>query len=135
MTLQGPADWRFARFVAVGMATAVADVGIVALLLRLDFPYPIAISAGFVVALAVNYLLHAEYTFQSSSKSARQAFRFLLVVLLNYALTMLIVWLGHSGFGIDILICKIASLLPVTVFGYLASKYYVFSRPTAGTPG
>ena len=29
MTLQGLADWHFARFVVVGVATAVADVGIV----------------------------------------------------------------------------------------------------------
>jgi putative flippase GtrA len=120
------AEWRFGRFIFVGVLSAAIDLAVVWLLDRLAVAYALAVTAGFLAGLALNYLLHAHFTFDVQDWSAAQLSRFLVVVLVNYLLTLSIVALLHGSFGVDVVIAKIVSLPFVAVNGYVLSRVWVF---------
>jgi putative flippase GtrA len=118
--------WRFGRFVVVGVVSAAVDLALVAALDAAGSPYPVAVTAGFVAGLAVNYWLHARYTFGVVPRGGAQLARFLTVVLLNYLLTLAVVGGLHGWLGVPVVLAKLASLPPVAVNGYLLSRSWVF---------
>jgi putative flippase GtrA len=124
-------DRRFLRYIVVGLTSTAIDVACVAVLLRTDLSYWLAVTLGFIAGLIVNYLLHVAYTFGARLKVVAQAVRYGTVVALNYLLTLAIVWIGHELLGGPVLAAKIASLPIIAMTGFLLSKYWVF-RPADG---
>jgi putative flippase GtrA len=122
--------WRFGRFIFVGVISAVVDLGVLWLLDRFGVPYALAVTAGFVAGLGVNYWLHAGFTFEVESRSVEQLSRFLVVVLINYLLTIGIVALLHGVFDLGVMVAKLVSLPFVAVNGYILSRVWVFRSKT-----
>jgi putative flippase GtrA len=119
------AHWRqFATFVTGGVICAVADIGLMQLLLSAGVHYAGATTAGFCAGLLVNYAFHSRVTFSSVATPANFG-RYLCVVGLNYLLTLGCVALAVPVVG-EPLFGKILSLPLVAVNGYLLSKYWIF---------
>lgn len=60
------AEWS--RYFAVVFAGLVVDIGIAVLLSRgLDWPIPVAAATGFLIGVAVNYLMFEAYVFRTYS--------------------------------------------------------------------
>lgn len=115
---------RFMVYVLVGLACAVIDVGLMALLRWAGLHYLMATALGLVVGFSVNFLLHSGITFKATYTHG-QLFRFMGVVLMNFLLSMCIVfvfqeWLNAALLG------KLLSLPLVAVNGFLLSKHWVF---------
>lgn len=115
---------RFVSFLGVGGLCALVDVGLMWLLIGLDFHYFFAASLSFGLGLALNFFLHSRLTF-GVNYSHQILFRFLVVVLINYFLTLAVVVvfqeiLGEPVWG------KLVSLPLVAVNGFLWSKHWVF---------
>ncbi|QKV51752.1 GtrA family protein [Comamonas antarctica] len=115
---------QFAVYIGVGVACALIDIGLMQLLSRLGAHYMVATTAGFVAGLAVNFLLHAHVTFRAGY-SHRALARYLVLVLANYALTLLVVSLFHAWLDMP-LAGKIVSLPFVAINGYLLGKHWVY---------
>ncbi|TFW30403.1 GtrA family protein [Massilia horti] len=117
--------WRqFAVFVAGGLLCAVADVGLMQALLAAGMHYAGATTAGFAVALLVNYAFHSHVTFEQAATPIGFA-RYLCGVGLNYLLTLgcvalTVALLGNPLYG------KLVSLPLVAVNGYVLGKYWIF---------
>lgn len=111
-------------FLLVGLLTAVVDVGVMQALIGLGMHYTYAVSAGFAIALVVNYFGHTLWTFEARH-SATSAGGFLVVVLINYGLTMVCVALSMHLLD-TALPGKLLSLPVVVANGYLLTKYWVF---------
>lgn len=111
-------------FVSVGVVCVAIDISVLQGLVYLGTNYPVAVSLGFAAGLAANYFGHAKVTFKvSCGKSA--LFRFVVVVFVNYLITMLFVYLSMSMLN-SVLIGKILSLPVVALNGYVLSRVWVF---------
>ena len=83
-----------------------------------------AASGGFIVGLVTNYLMHSRLTFNVSVSWAL-FFRYLVLLMLNYALTLVTVylvavWLGNPLAG------KVISLPLVAINSFMWGKFWVF---------
>lgn len=120
---------QFAVYVGVGVLSAVVDIGTMSLLLHAGSDHRIAVTAGFLIGLVFNYLCHERITFQAL-RSRGTILRFGVLVLVNYALTLLCVQLSLAWLD-SVLIGKLVSLPIVAVNGFLWGRYWVFRRPSA----
>lgn len=83
---------------------------------------------GYAFGLVLSYVLNRKVTFQSTSKSKAEVFRFLLVFLIAYfanfcVLLMLIhVWKFHEG------VSQLVAGVVYVLFSFVLNKYYVFYR-------
>ncbi|WP_288378431.1 GtrA family protein [uncultured Massilia sp.] len=115
---------QFALFVTGGLICALADVGLMQLLIGFGMPATAAATAGFAAGLLVNYAFHSRVTFNAAANPANFA-RYLCVVGVNYLLTIACVALGQAVFD-NPLVGKIVSLPLVAANGYLLGKYWIF---------
>jgi len=115
---------RFMVYVLVGVACAVIDVGLMEFLRWAGLHYLLATSLGLVAGFSVNFFLHSRVTF-SATYTHGQLFRFLAVVLLNFMLSMCIVFVFQEWMNAALL-GKLLSLPLVAVNGFFLSKHWVF---------
>ena len=115
---------QFAIFLLVGLACAFIDIAIMELFRLEGVHYGVAVSAGFGVGVIANYLLHAKFTFKTSSSQVN-FLKFACIVMLNYGITLLFV-VGSTHFLGSVLTGKIASLPVIAVNGFLLSRYWAF---------
>ena len=115
---------QFAVFVSGGLVCALADVGLMQLLLSAGVHATAAASGGFGAGLVVNYLFHSRVTFNTAASPANFT-RYLCVVAMNYLLTIGCVALADANLD-NPLLGKLLSLPLVAVNGYLLSKYWIF---------
>lgn len=115
---------QFGKFILVGLVTALADIAVMKALLHMQFPAWICATMGFLVGLIVNYVLHTLVTFESRISFQRLG-RFLIVILVNYGLTLVCVQFGLSSLD-SAMLGKIISLPLVAVNGFLLSRFWVF---------
>jgi putative flippase GtrA len=115
---------QFGKFVIVGMITALADIATMKTLLSMQIAAWICASMGFLVGLIVNYVLHTLFTFESRISFQRLG-RFLIVILVNYSLTLVCVQVGLWSLD-SAMLGKIISLPLVAVNGFLLSRFWVF---------
>jgi len=116
---------QFLIFVTGGLVSATIDIGAMQLMIALDINPLLAATMGFFAGLVFNYAFHSFFTFRSSM-SLIVLLRFLVVVGLNYFVTIFFVFASFSLLHIGVLPGKILSLPIVAVNGYLLSKYWVF---------
>ncbi|VXC57626.1 GtrA family protein [Massilia sp. 9I] len=115
---------QFALFITGGLICALADIGLMQLLLQGGMQATLAASAGFAAGLLVNYAFHSRVTFNAAANPANFA-RYLCVVGVNYLLTIACVAAAGAAFA-NPLAGKLLSLPLVAVNGYLLSKYWIF---------
>ncbi|MDB5963233.1 MAG: hypothetical protein JWP59_4527 [Massilia sp.] len=120
---------QFLRFLAGGVVCALIDVGLMWWLLRLHVaPLP-ATTGGFAAGLLANFAYHTTVTFNAAF-SAGAFFRFMVVVLINYLLTLALVSLAvllvPNTAADSALLGKIVALPLVALNGYILSKYWIF---------
>jgi putative flippase GtrA len=115
---------QFGLFLAGGLLCALADVGLMQLLLAVGAHYAGATTAGFAAGLLVNYAFHSRLTFAAAASAPRFA-RYLCVVGLNYLLTLAWVALSVALFA-NPLPGKLVSLPLVALNGFVLAKYWIF---------
>jgi putative flippase GtrA len=115
---------QFLVFVVGGLLTAVLDIGTMAMLLHKGTSVSTATSSGFALGLAANYFFHARLTFDSQT-SRGSILRFLTVVLANYLITLVFVFVGKLVLSSPT-VGKVISLPFIAANGFLLSKYWAF---------
>ena len=115
---------HFATFIVVGMVSAVVDLGSLYILILLGVGQYFAITAAFFIGLGFNLFLHARFTFKSAL-GIENVLRFLLVVGMNYAVTLCFVF-ASQHLGQNYIFGKVVSLLLVAFHGFLWSKNWAF---------
>ena len=117
-------SWQFVTFTAVGLFSAAVDLGALFTLLQLGVTPFVALTGAFICGLGINLWLHSRLTFESTLRT-ENSIRFLLVVVMNYVLTLSVVFvlerLGQGYFS-----GKITSIPLVALHGFLWSKHWVF---------
>lgn len=95
----------------------------------LNLEYRIAVSVSYVIAVSFHFIANREFTFAAYDGVVRkQLIRYLIVLLLNYLITI-----GVVTYLVDILFCShyLAAIIAIgttVAVGYIASKFWVFSE-------
>lgn len=118
------ASRQFAVYITGGLVCALADIGLMLLLLRAGVHHTAAASAGFATGLVINYAFHSRVTFNAAANPANFA-RYLCLIGVNYLLTIGCVALADAAIASS-LAGKLLSLPLVAVNGYLLGKYWIF---------
>lgn len=105
------------------------------LILTGDTPWELLVStaAGFVVGLAVNYILSLTFVFRKkdnkgNGKSVAAFLIFTVVGIIGLGLTELIMYLGAELLRISYLIVKVGAAAIVLVWNYVGRKVLIFDR-------
>lgn len=115
---------QFSVYIAVGLVSALIDVGLMQLLISFEFHHLASATFGFIFGLIVNFLLHSRITFKEPY-SLRIFTRYMAIVLINYVLVLAIVQLFNELLLLPVL-GKIVSLPFVAINGFILSKYWVY---------
>ena len=134
-------DWLWARlgplrrwipatavgYVMINGFTFTTDVVLLTVFHRvLALPYPLSVSAGYVVALALAYLLNRAMNFNSHGSVGNEMASYVLVTVLNYALFVLALSSGLEYLGVHYLAARVTAATCEAVFMYLCLRFVVF---------
>jgi putative flippase GtrA len=111
-------------YLLIGVLCAGLDVGFLSTMLSGGINTTVAISLAFVVALLANYFAHSFFTF-TSRPSTRSWVRYLIVVALNYLITLGFVLISVRLF-LSIWPGKIVALAAAAIIGFVLSKRWIY---------
>ena len=119
-------DLSSIRFLIVGLANTSVGLLIIYVgkwLIGLD---DIAANiVGYSSGLVLSFLLNKRWSFRYKGSFGLSLFRFLLVILVAYALNLCLTLVAINNFGINSYLAQ-ALVLCYTVITYLGSRYFVF---------
>lgn len=112
-------------FLFVGCSSALIDVGALYILSKLLLVSEgLSVSVAFTAGLIFNYLCHTYLTFNKSVTQSN-IIKYLIVVLINYLLTLGLIKI-QTQFNIDIVIAKIITLPIVAMVTFILSNKWVY---------
>jgi putative flippase GtrA len=120
------------KFLVVGIANTF--VGLLAIYLckwLLGFSDALANISGYMIALAVSFLLNREWTFRHSGAVLPALVRFLVIFALAYLLNLATVLIAIHYFGVNSYLAQAIGIAPYTVLFYLGSRYFAFRSAPA----
>jgi putative flippase GtrA len=117
------------RFLLVGAASAGTQFGVLFLFDVCAFSINRSISASYVASVLVHFLGNKYFTFRSvSNVDAIEVLRYLSVALINYLITICIVWFFIEMLDSNKYIATMASISTTVGIGFLLSKLWVFKK-------
>lgn len=116
------------KFSFVGLATAAIYFFIMWVTLdNLEFNYLISISLAYLIASGFHFLANRYFTFNAKyGRRDIQLFRYIVLWIINYIITMFVVNRSVEYFGLPIYVGVCASVLVTVFIGYFLSRYWVF---------
>lgn len=124
--LSNPSVKQFVRFLMVGLASLVFDVSTFCLLIWMGANSVVAATGSYLGSIAVNYTLHALYTFRAGV-GLNSGIRYLVLLAFQYLITISFVYGFDATIGSP-LTGKLISLVPVTLIGFFLGRSHVFHR-------
>jgi putative flippase GtrA len=122
------------RFLLVGIAVTMIDVGLTYLLTLLTGAKFLAVTAGFISGLLAGYLLHARISFSADLHPRSQIPKLLALATINYLLTIGCVFVATDMFGLTIMMGKFISLIVVAGSSYFISMHWIYYFDSAKSP-
>jgi putative flippase GtrA len=114
------------RFLLTGGVNTVVFYGLYLLLLRLGWPYVLALTAEYAGGIVAGYLMNRYWTFRSHGRPERGFLKYCatygVVFVLNLAFLGAIVKLGLLGPALG----QIAAFSAATVVSFLLQNFWVF---------
>lgn len=122
-------------YLMINALTFSLDVSLMTLAYKVGhLPYPVAVSIGYVIALALAYLLNRAFNFSSHGAVGGELVRYVVVVVINYAaLVVGISWLGVK-LGLQFQVSRVVASCAEAAFMYCALRWVVFRRPAEAAP-
>lgn len=114
-------------FAIINSATFGVDLGcLTALHGGLRLPVPLAITASYIAAFALSYVLNRALNFRSHGELGPQIRVYLAVVIVNYLAWILGVGSGLAALGVDYRVARVAAGACEAVYMYAAMRWLVF---------
>lgn len=94
----------------------------------LHVPVPVAVSAAYVCAFALSYVLNRAFNFQSHAPVGPQFAIYVVVVIVNYLAFILGVTTVLAAVGVDYQLSRIVAGICEAIYMYCAMRWVVFRR-------
>lgn len=125
----------FVRFLVTGGLSYVVDVGVlVALNSGAGWSVGAATTGAYLVAFFFTFTLNRVWVFRASeSPAVGQATRYLVLVGVNYVVTLAIV-LGLTSLDTPVVVAKTAAVVVIALSNFVVYRRWVFRTPNAPAP-
>ncbi len=115
------------RFTVVGLITAAVHYGLLFLLVEfLGLQATIASSLGFLVAVAVNYLMHYSWTFAAPVPHGHALLRYIVMISLGFLINGGFMQFGVVALELNYLLVQLLAFVAVISWNFLVSSLWVF---------
>jgi putative flippase GtrA len=120
---------QLAKFVFVGLATFGIYISCFHFFYGLiQFDYKVAVSLAYAITVASHFLLHRFFTFAAGEQALiHHTWRYLLMLGLNYVLSISVVWVTVEVARISPYFGVVASTAVTAFTSFFVMKYFVFS--------
>ena len=116
-----------AKFGIVGIANTVVGLVVVYLLKwMLGAGDVLANASGYLIGLAISFILNRQWTFRHGGAIASALLRFLSVFLVAYLVNLGTVLLAIDYFSLDSYIAQAIGIVPYALVFFLGSRYFAF---------
>lgn len=121
---------QLGRFLVVGVASAITDIGGLYLLHAVVGMWlPLAAATSFLASFAVNFTLNRRWTFDAQAgATGGQLVRFTVLVAINTVLTSVGVT-AITGLGLNFMVAKLIVVVVVTAANFVVLRLWVFRQP------
>ncbi|MRH90054.1 GtrA family protein [Nocardia sp. SYP-A9097] len=117
----------FIGYLLVSAVCFTADMVILTLLHgTLGLPLPIAVTAGYITAFGLSYLLNRTLNFSSHAAVGPQLAVYVVVVVVNYLVFILGVTSGFTALGIEYQLARVLGGAGEGLYMYAAMRWLVF---------
>ena len=125
----------FVRFLVTGGLSYLVDVGtLVALNSGAGWSVGAATTGAYLVAFFFTFTLNRVWVFRASGDSATgQATRYLILVGVNYVVTLAVV-LGLTELGVPVVVAKTTATVVIALSNFVVYRGWVFRAPEAPAP-
>jgi putative flippase GtrA len=114
------------RFLAVGVLSYVVDVGTLwVTVTRLGWPLVVGATVAFSLAFVVNFGLGRRWVFRTSAQRGPQVARYVVLVALNYVLT-LVALTSLTAVGHGLVVAKTISEIVNAVINFWLGRVWVY---------
>lgn len=123
---------QFITFGLIGVVITVLSLLIYWGCIRFGLHYQVANALGFIITVALSYILNNIFTF-SDKKKIYWSIYSLLKTYASYSITGIflagfLLWIWNGVFGIDEKIAPILNLFFTVPINYLLNKYWVYKK-------
>ena len=116
------------RFCAVGGSVAVIDLTVVWITSHL-LPSLVAVTLGYVTGVTCHFLLNKFWVFKCNSQQyGRQLGLYLVHLVLYWLMTMLLVSLVLSLTEANVIIARVISIPPMSLFTFCFLRFVIFNQ-------
>lgn len=123
---RGVSSHNASRFLLVGGVSYLFDAGSLVMFHgALHIALPVATTMSFAATLAVNFGLNRAFAFRSGGLLGRSLLRYLVLVAVNYVVTVLLVT-GLSAVGMSYVVAKTQATVLIAATNYVAYRWWVF---------
>lgn len=117
--------FKMVIFLFVGSGSALIDLGVLyALTNMIILPPDLSVSIAFISGLIFNYICHTYLTF-GKSVTKGNLIKYLIVVIINYLLTLMLINI-QLELGISIVLAKIITLPIIAIITFILSNKWVY---------
>lgn len=119
---------EFLTYLVVGGLTAIVYFGFIALSVEIfELDYRVGVTVAYVLAVSFHFLANRKFTFRAvNNQILHQSIRYLGVLMINYLITLGVVYFCVDRFGISTYLSAALSIVITVSVGYFASKVWVF---------
>jgi putative flippase GtrA len=130
---KAPVPLQFLIYILIGGLSALVNISLFLILVKMGVANSISIPAAFVLAAVMNYLLCITFLFRHKAKwkTAGEVLVYLLVVCLvgalDFGTTTILLKLGTVS-----ILAKSSACIVGLLFNFLGRRYFVFPEPGSG---
>lgn len=118
----------FLRFVIVGGVTAAIYFGVIFFLIgKLTVEAVTASSIAYIMAVALNYMLHYMWTFKSNEKHYGAFLRYLAMCAIGFLINFFVLYLGINTLENNYVIIQLVAIIGILLWNFLVSYLWVFN--------
>lgn len=117
-------EYKFFRFIIVGIVNTAFGYALFALLIYLKFHYSIAVLISTILGVLFNFKTIGEIVF--NNKSNRLILRFGMVYFITYWLNVFIIFIFKKVISENLYLVGFLALIPVALITFFLNKYFVF---------
>ncbi|MEV0716298.1 GtrA family protein [Asanoa sp. NPDC050611] len=115
-------------FAILGGLTFGVDLALLWALRRwTPLPVPVAVTASYVAAVALNYVLNRKLNFRSHAPVVGEASRYTIVMAGDYLLTVGVTS-GLTAVGVSLAAARLLAAAFVALFNFVAARWWIFRR-------
>ena len=123
---------QFIRYFCVGFSAFILDMSSLMLLKEVFGWQPItAVITNQPFIIAYVFLLNKYWSFDNRDLAHRQAVRFLILVGINYTVSVTTIYIFNHRLGLDYRLVRIGTIILAACWNFLSYKYWVYRSEPA----